>query len=456
MIDSCIFQDSFSSKRMREIFNDTAKIQSWLDVEAALARSQARLGIIPEEAAKEITKKAKAENIDMVELRQIYSVTGHPIMPLINTFKSVCDDHHGEYIHWGATTQDIMDTGCVLQIKQALEVIEKGLIDTENICINLAKNHKMTPQAGRTHGQHAVPITFGYKVSVWIEEIRRHLARIKQCRPRVLVVEFSGAAGTLATIEVDKGFRLQCELAKELNLGVPTISWHSARDGFAEVLSLLALAMGTLAKIANEIVLLQRTEIAELEQDATGRIGSSTMPHKRNPMQFEQVIALSRMVISNANTMLGCMMGENERDWATWGTEMKIIEESFLMADAVIEILNYELRRVKVRKENMRENLDILKGLMLSERVMMKLAEKVGRQTAHDIIHEASMKAFESDLDFSSVLKSDSRVKEVLNEEEIDALMDPTTYLGLAPLYVERVCSQDKIEKDGGGLNAVS
>jgi len=439
MIDSRIFRESYGTDEMRRIWEDESTVQSWLDMEAALARSEAILKIIPESAAKEISAKAKVENIDIDELRKGYLKTGHPIMPLIAGLEKVCGPASGEYIHWGATTQDIMDTGCVLQVRSSLEVIEQNIKELEQICIALSEPHRMTIMPGRTHGQHAVPITFGYKVAVWIEELRRHMERLTQLRPRVLMLEFSGAAGTLATIGAEKGFMLQQEIAKELGLAVPPITWHSARDNFAELLSLLAMIMGTLSKIANEVVTLQRTEIAELEVDVTGRIGSSTMPHKRNPILMEHVVALARFVRSNADVMIEVMSGEHERDWRTWGAEMKLISESFMLTAGAFAILKNELSRIKVRADNMRRNIDILGGLMMSERVMMKLASAVGRQTAHEIVYKDSMKAFEEKKPFKNVLEEDPKVQNLLSEDEIACLMDPASYLGLAPLYVDRV-----------------
>jgi len=329
---------------------------------------------------------------NLLRMRMIYEKTGHPIMPLISLFKKVCKKNYGEYIHWGATTQDIMDTGNILQIKKAIKVLENNLEALKKMCLNLAFKHKNTLQAGRTHGQQAVPITFGYKVAIWLEEVKRHLVRIEQSKFRLLVLEFSGAAGTLATINIDKGFKLQEILAEELGLGLPLVPWHSARDNLAEILSILAMVTGTVGKIANEVISLQRTEIVELEQKQTRRIGSSTMPHKRNPMQFEHVVVLSKLVRANANIMIEVMVGEHERDWRSWGTEMKIVEESFIMTGAALKILNRELNGIKVNKEKMRENLKILKGLIMSERIMMRLAKVVGRQTAYTIVHEDSMK----------------------------------------------------------------
>lgn len=453
LIDSYIFRNSYGTKEMREVFNDRARIQAWLDVEASLARAQAKLNIIPKDAAKEINTKAKAENIEIEKMKTIYEKTGHPIVPLVNLLKEACIKNYGEYVHWGATTQDIMDTGNILQVKKAIKVMKKQLEELKGICLNLSQIHKNTLQAGRTHGQQAVPITFGYKVAVWVEEIKRHLVRIKQCQPRLLVLEFSGAAGTLATIDVDKGFKLQEILSKELGLNIPPVPWHSSRDNLAEILSILAMIAATMAKIANEVIVLQSTEIAEVEQGQEGRIGSSTMPHKRNPMQFEHVVVLSKFVRANANIMIEAMIGEHERDWSSWGAEMKIVEESFILTGALLQILNSELSKIKINKEKMKSNLALLKGLIMSERVMMQLAKSVGRQTAHTIIHDDAMEAFELKKEFGEILKTDSRIKDFLSEEEIDSLMDPATYIGLAPRYVDRVCGNiKKEEKDKGNL----
>ena len=208
LIDSTIFKNAYSTEKMRKCFNDSSRIQSWLDVEAALARAQAKLDIIPVEAAQEINRKAHWKNLDFKEMQEIYEQSGHPIMPIIYTLKNACEQSWGEYIHWGATTQDIMDTGCILQIRNALPVIEGDLKKLRKICMKLAGKYKDTLQSGRTHGQHAAPITFGYKVAIWAEEINRHLKRLEQCKPRLFILEFAGAAGTLATINQEKAFAL--------------------------------------------------------------------------------------------------------------------------------------------------------------------------------------------------------------------------------------------------------
>lgn len=439
LFDSKIFKNSYSTEEMREIFNDESRVQAWLDVEAALARAQKKLNIISKEASEEINSKAKIENIDFGKMREAYEITGHPIVPLVNLLKQACSGNYGEYVHWGATTQDIMDTGSILQIRRGIEVIEKRLKELEKICTKLAKKYKDSIQAGRTHGQHAVPITFGYKVAVWVREIRRHIERLGQCKSRLYIVEFSGAAGTLATINIEQGFLLQKYIADELDLMTPSISWHSSRDNLIEMINVLSLISGTIAKIANEIVTLNRTEIGEVEQNQEGRIGSSTMPQKRNPMQFEHIVVLYRFIKGNANIMQELAIGEHERDWRTWGAEMKIIEESFLIFDCLLASANYEMKKLKINTKRMKQNLGMTNGLIMTERVMMFLAEKIGRQTAHDILHEAARKAFEKGLALKEVLKSDNKIMKILSEDEIDSLLETDTYTGLARKYVEEL-----------------
>ncbi len=439
LIDSVVFKNSYSTKEMRKIFNDKARIQAWLDVEAALAKAESKLNIISKEASEEISRKAKAEYIDFDKMREGYELTGHPIVPMVNLLKQACSGDHGEYVHWGATTQDIMDTGMIIQIKDAIILIEERLKTLEQILVKLAKKYRNTIQAGRTHGQHAIPITFGYKVAVWVREVQRHVKRLEECKSRVLVIEFSGAAGTLASIDTEKGFTLQQYIAEELGLMVPTITWHSSRDGLIEIINILSLIAGTGAKIANEVIALNRTEIGEVEQSQDGRVGSSTMPQKRNPMQFEHMVVLYRLIKGNACTMQELATGEHERDWRTWGAEMKIVEETFLLSDCLLVNINDEINKLKVNVKKMKLNLNLTHGLIMTERIMMFLAEKIGRQNAHSILHDAAREAFEQEVELKEILKTDHRIKNIISETEIETLLDPETYTGLAKKYVDQL-----------------
>lgn len=444
MIDSPLFGDLFSTEEMRMIFSDETTIQKWLDVEAALARAEAKLGIIPQKYADEITRKARVELIDMGEMKRQLVHTHHPIMPLIRCLQKVCDPPAGEYIHWGATTQDIMDTGAVLQLKDANAAVVRDLTKTLRLLADIAQRYKNTVQAGRTHGQHALPITFGYKVGVWAAEVKRHLRRIEEMSPRVFQGQFAAAVGTLASIGAS-GFRLQELMFADLNLTVPEIAWHTARDTIAEFVCVYALIGSTLAKITNEIVGLQRTEVAEVEEPFhMGKVGSSTMPHKRNPMMSEGVIALSKLLQKQVAPALADMIAENERDQRGWMAEWAFLPDTCCLLGGMLFWTNKVLSGLIVYPENMTRNLGVLHGLLLSENIMLALGEKVGRQAAHEIVYELCMEAFEKRIPLKSLLLKDKRVNQHLTEKQMDDLLDPSKYTGLAAQFVDRVIGKNR------------
>jgi 3-carboxy-cis,cis-muconate cycloisomerase len=262
VVDSILFRDAFGTPRMREVFSDYALISRYVEVEIALARAQARCGVIPAEAAEQIAAKSNVASLDFDLLRRETDVVGYPILPLVHQLVKQCGDA-GRYIHWGATTQDIMDTAVVLQIRDGLTIIEEEINELRGILAKLARKYRDTPMAGRTHLQQALPITFGYKVAIWLAIFDRHAERLHQVKPRVLVGEFAGAAGTLASLG-EKGFEVQKAFCKELGLGVPVSTWHVARDGLAETINLLGLITGSLGKIALDIMIMASTEFAEV------------------------------------------------------------------------------------------------------------------------------------------------------------------------------------------------
>lgn len=439
MIDSKLFGDLFSTEEMRRIFSDKMTVQRWMDVEAALARAEARLGIILQEQADEITRRCDVELIDMDEMKRQLAHTHHPIMPLIKCYQSLCSPSAGEVLHWGATTQDIMDTGAVLQIREAHGVVVRDLGETLVHLESLARRHAGTLQAGRTHGQHALPITFGYKVAVWISEIRRHVERLDAMAPRLFRGQFAGAVGTLASIG-EKGPELQALMFEDLGLGVPDIAWHTARDGMAELVCVYAMVGSTLAKIMNEVVSLQRTELAEVEEPFhMGKVGSSTMPHKRNPMMSEGVVSLSRLLMAQIGPALANMQGEHERDQRGWQSEWSFIPETCCLLAGMLQWTNKVLAGLQVNPENMRRNIDALNGLILSENVMLALARKLGRQEAHDVVYELCMEAFEKRMPLHTVLMHDERVSAHVSQEVLDELLDPGRYTGLSEYFVERI-----------------
>ena len=439
MIDSPLFGGSFTTEEMRMVWSDETTIQKWLDVEAALARAEAKLGIIPKKHAREITRKARVELIDMEEMKRQLFHTHHPIMALIRGFQKACSPQAWEFIHWGATTQDIMDTGAVLQLRDANDLVVRDLRETFRLLAKIAQKHKHTVQAGRTHGQHALPITFGYKVAVWASEIKRHLQRIRELSPRVFQGQFGGAVGTLASIGAP-GVKLQKLMFADLRLGVPEIAWHVARDTMAEIVFVYAMIGSTLAQICNEIIGLQRTEVAEVEEPFhMGKVGSSTMPHKRNPTMSEGVVALGKLIHAQVGPALGDMVAENERDSRGWMAEWAFLPETCCLLSGMLFWTNKVLAGLIVYPENMARNLDALHGLLLSENVMLSLGAKIGRQAAHEVVYELCMEAFERRVPLKVLLLKDKRVSRHLTEELIDELLDPAKYTGLASRFVDRV-----------------
>ena len=444
IIDSAFLKDLYGTAEMRAVFDDMNLLQKWLDSEVALAQAEAELSVIPAYAGEEIARRARADQLDLGRLKELIDQTVHPIVPVIRVLKDACAGDAGEYIHWGATTQDIMDTAMVLQVRDAIAILEPRLAAlAESLCA-LAAQYRDTPMAGRTHGQQALPITFGYKVAVWLAEIQRHRARLADCKPRVLVGQFGGAVGTLASVS-EHGLQIQQAMMRRLGLGTPLIAWHAARDGLAEFAAWLGLVAASTGKIANEIINLQRTEIAEVEEPFNeGQVGSSTMPHKRNPMLCEAVLALARLVMHSVPVALDAMIQEHERDWTGDHLEWAYLSEMCVMTDGALSLTTRVARGLKVYPERMERNLKLLDGLMLSEAVMLELARKMGRQTAHDVVFECSMRAIEEHLPFRRTLLDHPLIGQHLSAGEIEQLLDPHRYTGLAAQYVDRVVSHSK------------
>lgn len=442
-LDSRVFRVMFVSEDMRRVFSDENKVQKWLDTEAALARAQARLGIIEPRRAEQITKFARAELVDLDAIGDNYksSIT---IVPLLKEFKKVFDDDSGEFVHWGATSQDIMDNGMVLQIREAMALLKKLLEKTYDETLKISEKYKNTVMAGRTHVIHALPITFGFKTAMWAQEIRRSLDRLKEIAPRVLVGQLSGAVGTLASQE-GKGLEMQKLMMDDLGLNIPVISWHPSRDHMAEYVSTLAIIAGTIGRIAREILSLQRTEICEVEEPFfMGKVGSSTMPHKRNPQVCEGVIALTKIVRAQAPLMVEAMECENERDWGCEAVEWDAIPKSSIHLAGALEKINDILENLIVYPQNMKRNLGALKGAMLSEAVMLHLGEKLGRMSAHEIVYEVCMKAFMGGKPVIDDLLERAEVAKHFTRAQLEEIMDPEKYVGLSATFVDRVIEDSK------------
>lgn len=444
VFDMRLLGDCWSSPKMKAVFCEQNRIQKWLDAEAALAKAQAKLGIIPQEAADEISKKARYECMDMDFIYAEFKKTKHPLVPTVRGLEKACDGGWGEFVHFGVTTQDIIDTGLVLQCKEGMSVIKEALKDIAKALLKLAKEHKNTAMMGRTLSLQALPITFGHKVAIWLSELNRHFERILELEKRLYVGSIVGAVGTKASLS-DKCNEVEKLTLQNLNLTVPDISWQPARDRFIELGFVLGNINATFNKIAHQILILAHNEIDELaEPFGKGQVGSSTMPHKRNPAVSENAVTVSNAFKANLAILSDIERHEHERDGQVWKMEWKLLPEMFLMLSIVLENTLFVLSGLEVKKDKMRANLDTLGGFVLAERVMFALSERYGKQHAHEIVYEAAMKGIESHKTFKQVLLSDKRVCEVLDEKALDSLLDASTYVGYAPKLVDEFL--DKIK----------
>ncbi len=442
VFDSALFRDMFGTAEMRAVFSDEALVRRYLETEAALARAQARVGVIPKDAAAAIDAASRAIRIDYDRLRRETENVGYPILPLVHQL-SAAAGAAGRFVHWGATTQDIMDTANVLQIRAALDIVGRDLTELGRILADLALKHRDTPMAGRTHFQQALPVTFGYKAAVWLSSIDRHLERLEQARPRILLGEFSGAAGTLASIG-DGGLEMQRLFCEELGLGQPAITWHVARDGIAEAVTLLGLVTGTLGKIATDVMIMSATEFGEVSEPfVPGRGASSTMPQKRNPISSELMLAAAKAVRQHVATMLDGMIHDFERATGPWHLEWVSLPESFLLTASALANANFMLAGLAVHERRMRENLELTHGLIVAEAVMMAAAPKLGRQHAHDVVYDACRTAIEEERRLADILATIPEIVEALGG--VDAIRhhcDPANYLGLSGQMVDRILAR--------------
>jgi 3-carboxy-cis,cis-muconate cycloisomerase len=448
VFDSDIFRDAFGSAAMRAIFSDRATIARYVEVEVALAAAEAKVGVIPKDAAAAIRRLARAQAIDVAKLKAETDLVGYPIVGVVHQLAKQCGEA-GRFVHWGATTQDIMDTATVLQIRDALALVEADLAALDASLAALAKKHRDTVMAGRTHLQHALPVTFGYKAAVWRGMIVRHGQRLQELKPRVLVGQFAGAAGTLASLG-DKGLAVHDALMDELQLGRPPTPWHVARDGVTEAVALLALVAGTLAKIATDVMLLMQTEVGEaFEPFVPGRGASSTMPQKRNPIACEFIVAAAKIVRQQAGLMLDALAADHERATGPWQLEWAAIPQAFIATGGALRQSRFLLEGLSVDAGRMRRNLDLTGGLIVAEAVMMALAQHTGRGAAHDIVYGACRAALDKGTTLLEELQGLPEVTEHFDKKRLAELTDPVNYLGSAGAMVDRALGR----KRGVGRN---
>ncbi|MDQ1079434.1 3-carboxy-cis,cis-muconate cycloisomerase [Pseudoroseomonas cervicalis] len=444
-LDSALFRDAFGTPRMREIFSDRSLVARYIEVEIALARAEARCGVIPAEAAERIAAACDIGALDVDRLRRETDNVGYPILPLLHQLVAQCGEA-GRYLHWGATTQDIMDTADVLRLRAGLDVVAAEIAALRGILADLAVAHRDTPMAGRTHLQQALPITFGYKAAIWLAMFDRHAERLRELRPRVLVGQFAGAAGTLASLG-EQGLAVQQAFCAELGLGQPATTWHVARDGFAEVVNFLALVTGSLGKIAYDIMLLAATEFGELyEPFVTGRGASSTMPQKRNPISSELMLAAAKGVRQQAGLMLDAMVQDLERATGPWHAEWMAVPQSFVLTAGALHQAKFALGGLIVDAGRMRRNLGLSQGLIVAEAVMMGLAPHTGRDAAHDIVYAVCREVNERGGTLAEALARHPEVTRHLDRAAIDRLTDPANYLGMAPQMVDRAVAASRAQ----------
>ncbi len=442
IIDSNYYRDMFGTAEMREVFSDKARLQAWIDTEIALAKAQVQLGIIPQGIDTELEKLAKIEKLNVDEMKADFDRVGFPILPFVKQLNKACDPETARWIHYGATTQDILDTGMVLQIKKGLQIVEEELDAIIKATAHLSKKYAKTVMAGRTFQQLAAPVTFGYKAGVWLDEMLRHRERLQQLKKRVLVGQCAGAVGTFATLG-DKGIEVQELMMSYLQLEIPAITWHTARDSWAEVVNLFAMICATFAKIANEVAILMRSEVGELSEPfEVGRGASTTLPQKRNPISCEPIIAIAPKMRELASSQLTAMIQEHERGVGQMNIEWMVIPEAFVLMSGSLKHTCYILENLWVGEKTMRKNLDLGGGLLMSESVMMGLAPKVGKAKAHHLVYDAAGKAYEKGITLKEALLAEPEITQELSEEEINNLIDPINYIGCVEEMIEQVLSK--------------
>lgn len=440
VIDSHIYRDTFSTAAMRSTWSDEARVQHYLDIESALAQVQAELGVIPADAATEIAAHCHVGEVDFDRLKAATEHVGYPVLPVVQQLTAACRDDLGQWCHWGATTQDITDTATVLQIRESLDLVDADLKGVTEALVALAVRYRDTPMIGRSNLQQAVPMTFGYKVAVWLAGIDRQRARSHQLRQRVLIGEFGGAVGTLASLG-DLGAEVQAGLLGRLGLQQPPIAWHTVRDTVAEVGAFLALVTGSLLKIATDVKVMAATEIAELQEPDSGggRGASSTMPQKRNPISCAYITACAAVVRQQAAALMGAMDADFERATGTWEIEWLVLPEIFCYTAGALAQARILLSGLVVHPDAMQRNLALTNGLVNTEAVMMALAPLIGREVAHDALSEVARRVAHGDGRLIDLLASDERVTRHLDRDALARLLDPLHYLGLSAAFVDRV-----------------
>jgi len=427
----------FSDEEIETIFSDAEFVRQMLAVEAALATAEGNTGVIPQEAARHIAASAPTMPADMEQLRRGMERATVPVIALVRQLRDHVGEAAADYVHWGATSQDIVDTARALQIREAVAAIEVRLWQVIHALQPLADGHRQTLMAGRTHSQQALPIPFGLKVAGWLAPLLRHMARLAELKPRLLVLQFGGAAGTLAALG-DRGIAVQEQLAEELALAVPPMPWHTQRDGLGELAGWLSMVTGSLAKIAQDIILMAQSEIGEVwESDDPDRGGSSTMPQKRNPIVSERIIAAARANAALLPAMHQAMIQEHERGTHGWQMEWLVLPQMLSLTASTLRAAGFLGKNLVINSARMRQNVEAGHGLMMAEAISFALAEYMPHAEAKELVRRACQTALEEKRHLLDVLR-----------EHVDVpldwagLRDESSYFGVAERFIDRVLTQ--------------
>lgn len=439
--DSRFFGNRYATPASRRIFCDVCRMQRWLDIEAQLALAEAEVGLIPQDMADHIAASAQLDRVDLDAVLAETERTGHSLVGLLRVFEGACGPA-GQFIHYGTTTQDIQDTGQSLELRDVLDALEPVLERITGHLAELAENYAETPALGRTHAQPALPIGLGLKFASWVDEILRHGERLGQLRERVLVAQLFGGAGSMAAFGDQAPILLE-RFAARLGLAVPLVGWHVSRDRVAEFVNVMAMVAGTMARIADEIRTLSRPEFAELEEGWwQGKVGSSTMPHKRNPERCEQVVVMARLAAAQVSAALAGMIGDHERDARALRLEWACVPDVAHYCLAACEMVLECVDGLVVHADRVRHNVETAADQVMSERLMLALGEHVGKQRAHEIVYELTQRSREQGVPVRDLAEQCGDVGAHVSAANLDAIFDPSSYLGASALLATRTAIQ--------------
>ena len=441
-LDCALLRDLYGTSELRAVFSTRALVQSWLDVEAALAAAEAEAGIVPSEAAERIARECDADLYDLDALRAGLAETKHPLVPLLRELARRCGDAGG-WVHWGATTQDVVDTGLVLQARAASALLARDLSRAALAAARLTRRHAETPMPGRTHHQHAVPITFGLKAATWADELQRARARLAGV---TFAAQLFGAAGTLATLGPHAD-AVQDAFCRRLGLERADVHWHTTRDRLRDLAHALSQIAAAAERIAAEVIRLEATEVREaFEPSSESHVGSSTMPQKRNPMTCEYIVASARLLRGSTGVLVDSPAHAGERDMGFWAAEWLALPQAFILCGGVLDKLATVLEGLEVDAARMRANLDLTRGQIMAEAAMIALGASIGHEAAHSLVQKAARRASESGATLSEELAADPEVTRLLAPDQLKTLDDPASYLGISA--ASAVAVADRVEAE--------